>query len=1647
MPKNTPNQRIDIDNSDKWEKIPEDIADNDKGVSINEDKTPLPSLDISNINNEISDKKNTINKILSEKHDSMSNNDKEKKVFIYIDKYYQIKSIIDNDKEISQIFYNELQIGSPISNDKEILEFIYDYHKEKEHEHIDDLFINAIEKTIILIKTNFESKKKFLIKKIFETSNIYNSPLSIQLLIDKLEVPEIKKDFKWDDFITNLNYATKICFIENEFGHKYAFNSYVLIKSLIDIHDRLIDYKPEIARFINDSYLLDNNIATLIKIDWDNGLEIKDIKEKISSLIDIFDQTSIQQLVNICDTTDNNTKYQFLYNLFKIIEKSKDIIKIVENSFFEDFCNTYSSEIDNFNNISVGFTANIFEQLYIKIDIINTFLSDLLIYIETKIFNKIALELDQSALEINDKFKLFSSETYNSKIDLSLLSGNIEKLKAFFSFIDINNFSGPNKRIDIHNLANSLSKLKCITPLIQQITEEKKDYPYSTKLNSDTNFKLVLNNYNTKNLNDLYITTLDICIKKLKDYSFNDFYQSIIYLYTILIGINKLHQNSIVFLKKISGSINNINKFIENINNEDQKNKLIDKILTNINELKNIDITSVYGSIIENFISNVKLYSQISVIIKEIDNNLYKRYRSLIDPNIDISQKNYDDLIETISDIFLTLKTKWDTKNKKNILNHLTSLAEASNKVSENISNNTFIFIEYNEIIRLCDQIDNIESINQIIKFDSNIENFYLELKEQIYSNIIQPIKCESFNISLKNFSNICNNTEQIKNDLFLKINELEKKAIIDLDLIKEILHILNSISDSISNELDKTKTPILLSQNLLTSLNKELSSNSTNFNLNTIERIIRSLFCLEIGKEIEQVQINKWLYNLSIDDFFDILEEKEYSNPINLVGVKSYSNIQKIVQKASKMDFLISFIQKGNLEKLDIISKEDYNDLLRKCNYNIFKFFDDYANLIKSNDNILKYKKVTQDLLPIINKIKEYQEEYKCSIKNIYILLFLVYKSLPFINNIQSKFSNNITPEFGSNIGDTIKEIESAISEFLNDDNIIIFNPKIDIEQITDIPNINDNKKSSHTTLVTNILRDSTVPKLTSPNPLYETVLGYELYELIKNPEYNLLINNIRNCINVNEFIKGSVILQYKTLLKKTKIKKDNYDLIRGNIVSYFFQTFGLLPQGISLEIDLGDNEAIVRFPPPEVRQSGIKIIAENNEGKEIIIDDFQSTHSFSTQDISDIFSPDNFKQIGFMIPVIENDEKLIKIGGIKKVAIVEISKHIKYKNKNYLIKNITFDHFDYNNIKTFVPGDRITVQITKKPEENLGFIFESYCTSLVQSENTPRIFGKARIKPGSSFFNKANKIYEYAIFTEYKPGITLNELIKSKNSIINNEYNKDLITKSIVQTIFFIQKNGFKNLDLKPGNILIDCKNNEPQVSIIDFASCNPITLALIRDKKEVFGSVKYMDPRINKNINDIYLDYYSLGIVLFELYSEKEYIKTIMDEIIKVDFDKEKEKKLLSDSSIIKNQKLADEVRRFYNNPSIFNDSAVRRLIFRLHFCRYPLKGYILEDNNNKPNNKNEFNILDELNIESIKNCVPLLLSNDIKKREWAFRALVNLDYTKDAKETDFLNRISVNNFSPSTLVEGKIMPLIEKKGPITKKILNSIFKKKK
>lgn len=203
------------------------------------------------------------------------------------------------------------------------------------------------------------------------------------------------------------------------------------------------------------------------------------------------------------------------------------------------------------------------------------------------------------------------------------------------------------------------------------------------------------------------------------------------------------------------------------------------------------------------------------------------------------------------------------------------------------------------------------------------------------------------------------------------------------------------------------------------------------------------------------------------------------------------------------------------------------------------------------------------------------------------------------------------------------------------------------------------------------------------------------------------------------------------------------------------------------------------------------------------------------------------------------------------------------------------------YEIIKYVGKGQFGTVYICRKNEEeyamkifNLEYVATEYNIHGENNRIKREIEALKRVKHKNTInyiddgtFDNNNQKYIYVIMEQAK-GIELKRYIE-KNTLSLDEI--VLIINQILEALDCMHKNNIIHRDLKPQNIFID---ENKTIKVLDYGLSKIIDFTSITSTGDMIGSPIYMSPEqvMDSKHIDYRSDYYSLGVILFELLSNR-------------------------------------------------------------------------------------------------------------------------------------------------------------------------------
>lgn len=170
------------------------------------------------------------------------------------------------------------------------------------------------------------------------------------------------------------------------------------------------------------------------------------------------------------------------------------------------------------------------------------------------------------------------------------------------------------------------------------------------------------------------------------------------------------------------------------------------------------------------------------------------------------------------------------------------------------------------------------------------------------------------------------------------------------------------------------------------------------------------------------------------------------------------------------------------------------------------------------------------------------------------------------------------------------------------------------------------------------------------------------------------------------------------------------------------------------------------------------------------------------------------------------------------------------------------------------------VNAEFRKSGDDN-RILREIEALKMINHDNVIRIIDEG-------IFEDNKQLYVYIVM-EYLEGIDLQKYLSTNTLTFSDIEN---ILSQIIEGLDAIHQKSIVHRDLKPHNIFI---TREKTIKILDFGLAKLIDFTSITSTGDMIGSPLYMSPeqvKDSKNI-DYRSDYYSLGVILFELIT-KEY-----------------------------------------------------------------------------------------------------------------------------------------------------------------------------
>ena len=380
-------------------------------------------------------------------------------------------------------------------------------------------------------------------------------------------------------------------------------------------------------------------------------------------------------------------------------------------------------------------------------------------------------------------------------------------------------------------------------------------------------------------------------------------------------------------------------------------------------------------------------------------------------------------------------------------INNKLSREEIENELKFKI-NNDDIFQAINNISQELDNRPTHEEINNALEGKMNKDEFMFYLNQKNNSNE---------NININKFNDLLNAFENIKNEIFTKINKLEndvvkkddfiilkneldnKANIIDIENILETKEDKESINNILKNIADKNE----INNMIYTAINKNKNKDNIGKNefnqflldyqndkKNLEERIVNKIDISEINNSLEKMKQKVD----SIDNDFDRLIQsmKNQFQDINIVinnlEQKIIDNNEMNLERIKSIDSILrNKIEKEQVELLINKSKNNLLEIINKYkndeNSNI-KIFEDNINN-KMEKMIFDNQSLLNDITNTNQNINNYFSQKQTEMENLMNRMRLSLNNNDIYNNNNNNINNN---------RELINTIENKLNQKLNE-------------------------------------------------------------------------------------------------------------------------------------------------------------------------------------------------------------------------------------------------------------------------------------------------------------------------------------------------------------------------------------------------------------------------------------------------------------------------------------------------------------------------------------------------------------------------------------------------------------------------------------
>jgi len=1170
--------------------------------------------------------------------------------------------------------------------------------------------------------------------------------------------------------------------------------------------------------FNNQLIQYENNLLDVINI---QNQKIS-LNLNINLLVSLIcnDNISIQKYLNIISNSNKT-----LYELLKIY--NNDII-LFKNNILKIIINPNIFIINNENFMSILFQNNIQNYFYyknypfsnVKISLFTASIINYYLYIN--IFNN-----------NNNKFPNFNDNNnilvlqflyYIEIISLEILSATISRENNYNYLINNNLF---NKiEYDVSNLFND-----------SYLEEQIKDN--GENLFFDNFLKIIYNNL-TFNTLILFLTETIITINKIQNVDFSsEIYQSngnitnqinnlnsysilplssFFYMYTKIDTINNIETISIIFNKNINIYIENLKNNIlnnlilqQNINSLNINNKnlninlieldknfieyidsyyqnsgkimngfIINTINTFINDINNINYSTMYPSFNNVNINDFILENIFNYVDKNLYNNTFINY---INQNNNFNFQNiYKKFVFTINTpiykIYYLFSYLCYFYNDPNIINseNIPDLDILRDLTLGFIIKYLLIVYPTVETNNIIDELVNVLNYNyDNVNFNKNnlnlIENFY------IYDNI-SLFESNEF----RNFMNIIN--QNLELNIFLYNNYYQQKKNINTLVLVLLFEIQNNNFDDKIIEIYKL---ILIDnssyfQNFDSILNfVNITFNKDNFDYNIFINSFYEIIKNDTNSSVlYELNNNQFYYNAyyTIYNFGIIFDNINYNNNITTNNIynlitKYNNNIKTYFVSDIDVKKFTNYLNNDNL----ILAFKYFNEyyLLFNNKLHDINYFVKYVNLIIEYINanfqyIISYILSDFILIDCINIINEYIITFNLTnnknigilqvnrIKTFSALLLFIY-FLYFIENCMEIDYYSYINNYNDNTFNDYLDFKYKINIYINCINQIITKLENNLP-IIKIDYFNFYLLNTYNTQL-DINQIKKIFNITLLNNKVDSNYKYKIYYNYLNNYNSIIIKN--TIINLSENFYFN--LYNKTKLLNETINKGNFQLLNKTLYAQI--------------VSLNENDKLLEGNYNNIIENYLTV------SNSLLINNYENIYKSSNN------SNQTVQNLIYLLQLYSYDENYYKTIYNKPTSININTTTINTKDLDYVNEDklLTFTNYYINNL---IFG---SILFEKEINRILFLFCNDHVINYYVNDFTLKylknntLYNIVKIKK----LNEDNKIFEYTINTSLYENIDIFQLFNFENLTQNN---------SIIQNKWIIEILEILNYDINQEN-----------------------------------------------------------------------------------------------------------------------------------------------------------------------------------------------------------------------------------------------------